>query len=348
MQTDVRFLNDLREDLVEAAWRESVTGRAQRPRRAGRLPRSRWVIVALGAVVLLVGAGVIGFVALSADDAYDMRALPGVTGATGATGASAWEVHDESAIPSPVPAQAHGEFGNLAGVEAGFAGSVLGPDTARIVKTAGITIVVPNGSFRERFAEASDVAERYGGFVESATTRERSGSITLRVEAGRFGDAMDDLRSLGDPQSVTVRGHDVTASYVDLEARLEIATARRDVLLDLMAQATTIEQTLRVQNALDDVQLRIEQIQGELTLLDDQTSMATIEATLREAGAPVELTQEEVQAPSLGSAWRHAIAGFFRALFAVFVGLGYLLPLALLAAVVFGIVLLIRRRRAAA
>jgi hypothetical protein len=119
-------------------------------------------------------------------------------------------------------------------------------------------------------------------------------------------------------------------------------------LLDLMERATTIEQTLRVQNALDDVQLRIEQIQGELNLLDDQTSMATIEATLREAGAPVELTQEEVEAPSVGSAWRHAIAGFFRALFAVFVGIGYLLPLALLAAVVVGIVLLVRRRRAAA
>jgi len=306
--------------------------------------------VALVAAVVLVAAGVTGFVALTADDAFEMRAAAGATGATGATGVASDEVRgqaggqDQWDVPTtPAPA----ELGNLSAHPA-TAEAVLGPDTARIVKTAGITIVVPNGSFEDRFAEASDVAERYGGFVESATTRERSGSITLRVEADRFGEAMDDLRALGDPRSVTVRGRDVTASYVDLEARLRIATARREVLFDLMEQATTIEQTLRVQNALDDVQLRIEQIQGQLDLLDDQTSKATIEVTIREAGAPVELTQEEVEAPSVGSAWRHAIAGFFRALFAVLVGFGYLLPIAVLAVAVWGIVLLVRRRRAAA
>lgn len=348
MQTDVRYLEELREDLVEAAWRESVTGREPKRGRA-RTPRRRGVVVALAAVVVLVAAGVTGYVALTADEGSEMRAA-GATGATGATGVASDAVRgqaggqDQAEAPTPAPA----ELGNLAGPNPATAEAVLGPDAARIVKTAAITMVVPNGSFEDRFAEASDVAERYGGFVESATTRERSGSITLRVEADRFGEAMDDLRALGDPQSVTVRGRDVTASYVDLEARLRIATARRDVLFDLMEQATTIEQTLRVQNALDDVQLRIEQIQGQLDLLDDQTSKATIEVTIRESGAPVELTQEEVEAPSVGSAWRHAIAGFFRAFFAVLVGFGYLLPIAVLAVAVWGIVLLVRRRRTAA
>jgi Domain of unknown function (DUF4349) len=355
MQTDIGFLEELREDLVEAAWRETMAGRGRRPKRVVNLPRSRGVVIALVAALVLVTAGATGIVAMRLGGGTETQAISGATGATGSGdaesivhGAPRAPFPGASASPMLSPLPASDQAAGYAPTVQALRGSILGPDTARIVKTASLSVVVPNGSFEQRFAEAADVADRYGGFVESATTRERAGTVTLRVDADRFGQAMDDLRALGEPKSQTVSGHDVTASYVDLQARLEIATARREVLLDLMSEAATIEQTLRVQNALDDVQLRIEQIQGELNLLNDQTAKATIELALREADAPVQLTQEQVRAPSVGSAWRHAVAGFFRAVFAVVVGLGYLLPIALAAAAVWGIVHLARRRRAAA
>jgi Domain of unknown function (DUF4349) len=55
-----------------------------------------------------------------------------------------------------------------------------------------------------------------------------------------------------------------------------------------MADAVSIEQTIRVQNALDETQLRIEQLQGQLRLLDDRTSLATIGLRLREQGVEPE------------------------------------------------------------
>jgi hypothetical protein len=91
-----------------------------------------------------------------------------------------------------------------------------------------------------------------------------------------------------------------------------------------MDEATTIEQTIRVLNALDETQLRIEQIQGELNLLDDRTSLATIRVSLQEEGAQPE---EDVERASLPNAVERSIAGFVGVIAAIVVGLGYLIPL---------------------
>jgi hypothetical protein len=345
MQAEIGYLVELREDLLEAAWRESLPAGRETRRRVPR-PRSRGWLVAAIAAGAIVAAAATGFVALRLTEHPVIEAVSG-----GAAHAANDERNPQSAVPRAMasPAPIGNEWAadlSRAGVDA----FIVGPgDLAKIVKTAGITVVVPNGTFQERFGQAADVADRYGGFIESSTTQgTRSGRLTIRVDAGSFGEAMDALRALGRVETQTVHGRDVTAQYVDLQGRLRISLARLDVLFGLMDKATTIEQTLRVQNALDDVQLRIEQLKGELKVLNDQTDKATIELSMRETSVPVQLTQEQVRAPSVGSAWRHSIAGFFRVVFAVVVGLGYLVPAGIVALVAWGVVRLVRRRRAVA
>jgi hypothetical protein len=101
---------------------------------------------------------------------------------------------------------------------------------------------------------------------------------------------------------------------------------------------------LRVQRALDQTQLEIEQILSRLRTLDRLTAMATIRVALREEGAEVAFTEDPARAPSLGAALRHAVAGFFRVVFAVIVGLGYVLPVAIAVAVVAVLGWLVLRR----
>ncbi len=62
MDTDIAFLQELEEDLLEAVWRETLG----RERLAGRGPRRvrhrrRWTWAAAGATVLLTVAGAIGY-----------------------------------------------------------------------------------------------------------------------------------------------------------------------------------------------------------------------------------------------------------------------------------------------
>jgi Domain of unknown function (DUF4349) len=369
MDATIGYVSQVREDLMDAAFR---TGRARPGARGGRrwLP-SRRVAVALASVLVFVAAGTLGWF-LNDTDGVDRiaaeRPASGATGATGATGGTPRERaiardHGQADAAMPAPAAAEGyTFGNLsertsmadeqAGGDAGFEApaveeSIAVRDPSRIIRTAQMTVEIPRDSFDEKFAEAQGVAEVNGGFVQTSTGAERSGTLTMRVPSKNFASAMDGLRALGDVKLEKIQGQDVTAEYVDLQGRLKIGEARLDVLFGLMEQAVSIEQTIRVQNALDDTQLRVENLQGQIKLLRDRTSFATIRALLREEGVKPK-TEVVVKNPSLPTAWDRAIAGFIGVIAGVVIGLGYLIPILVVATAVWFAVRLVRRRRAAA
>lgn len=317
METAIDYLNKVHGDLLDAVERERA-----RPRVAGRSRRtpSSGLVAAVAAV--LVSAGLIGLVVRSGgldDSASQAGATGGTAGAaTGATGAAGGHA------PRPGVGEDPGA-----------------PAPSRVIRTAQIALVVPRDAFDERFGDAVDVAEHHGGFVADSSTRSRSGSLTLRVPAEAFDEALRALRALGTVEVQSVHGKDVTADYVDLRARLRIARSRREVLLGLMNDATSIEQTIRVQNALDETQLRIEELQGQLRLLDDRTSLATIRLALREKGMQPEA---EVETASIPNAFARAAAGFVGVIAAIVIGFGYLVPLLAIGLLIWFVVVRLRRR----
>ena len=114
-----------------------------------------------------------------------------------------------------------------------------------------------------------------------------------------------------------------------------------------MAQATTIQETITVQNRLSAVELQVEQIQGQLNFIDDQVTEATVRVEIHEKdAAPVQQTSD-VENPSLGTAWDRSVQGFLNIVAAVVIGLGYLLPLGVLGLVVWLLTVVVRRRRGA-
>jgi hypothetical protein len=204
------------------------------------------------------------------------------------------------------------------------------------VKTASVSVVVEKEGFDHAFSEASTIAGRLGGFVESSSqggTRLRSGELVIRVPSQSFDAAMTELRRLGDVESQGFSAEDVSSRFVDLEARLRTWETQETVLLGLMRQATTVQATLQVQRELQEVQFRIEQIKGSLRLLEDQTDFSTINLSLREEGAAAHVDKAVAdERPSLAEAWERAINGFLGVLYATVVGLGYLIPITAIAA----------------
>lgn len=364
MPSEIRFLDDLRDDLMKAAWNQTLGRRHGRlrggaPRRPGRL-----LAIAAAVTAFLTLAGGIGFLA--------MGGLGDQLGGIGGGGGGAVEegrarpAEIEGGFEAAPPAPASDETlarldydsatvalgaAEQAAPGEGGAGGSGGPrstgvrppdDLSKIVRTAELSLVVENGSFKEAFADAVSVAERYGGYVENSNASGRAGSVRLRVPAGRFDAAIRDLRGLAiRVTGEQITGKEVTGQFVDLNARLDILRARRAVLFELMKDATTIDQTLRMQRELEDVQLSIEQIQGELKVLKNQVSKATIVVSMREQDAP-EPVRGEIEKPSLFAAWDRAVAGFLGVLAAVVVGLGYLVPIAVIVA---GLWLAYRRLR---
>ena len=194
-----------------------------------------------------------------------------------------------------------------------------------VIKTADLSVEVERDALGGALDAATSVAARYGGFVVSSTTggeEGRTGSLTLRVPSDRFEAALADLAGLGEVNRRRVAGQDVGQEFVDLEARLRNFEAQEAVLLRLFDDAVSIGDTIRVQNELSGVRLRIEEIQGRLRYLRDQTSFGTITVALAEEGADAPGTFDR--------AVDGAVDGFLAVAAGLVVALGYMLPLALL------------------
>ncbi len=224
-------------------------------------------------------------------------------------------------------------------------------DLSKIVRDGRIGIVVPDDGFGDAVGDLTFIAEQHGGFILSSDTQnDRSGTFVLRIPARRFDRALADVRALAfRVRFQQIRGDDVTAEFIDSQARLRILQARRALLFDLFQQADTTDEILRMSGQLDDVQLRIEQFQGRLRFLNDQVSESTLRVSMQERNAPKKVvTETEVDNPDLGSSFDLAVQGFLRIVGAVIVGLGYLIPLTVLGALVWVAIWLFRRRHVTA
>ena len=140
----------------------------------------------------------------------------------------------------------------------------------------------------------------------------------------------------------------MTAEFIDYQARLRILQTRKALLSDLLLDADTTDEILRLSGQIEDVQLQIEQIQGQLRFLNDQVAESTLRVSIQEQSAPAVAVQPAVDNPDLGSSFDLAVQGFLRIVGAVIVGLGYLIPITAIAAIVWMAVWFVRRRRATA
>lgn len=219
-------------------------------------------------------------------------------------------------------------------------------DLSKIIRDGQIAVTIDQGTFKAKAGSVAHIAAVNGGSILSSSAEGGdSGSFTIRVPAANFDRAMVQLTQLGSVDSSATQGQDVTAQYVDLKAHMKIYLSRRRVLFGLMDKATTIGQSLTLQNQLDQVQLKIDQITGQINYINKQVAESTIKVDLHEPGAATAQSPDTVDNPSLGHAWDRAVQGLLNVIAATLIGLGYLIPLLIIAGIVFAIVRLARRRR---
>ena len=168
-------------------------------------------------------------------------------------------------------------------------GSAAIPDGQRVIRSGRVTVLLKGGEFESKLDRLLTVViPSTGGFVSSsnATTeggRLRSGVVAFEVPSDRFQAAVDAVRQLGTVDGLAINGTDVSAEYVDLQARLKNQEAQRDAIAALMGRASTIQEILTVQQQLSRVQEEIERLQGRINYLEHNTSFASLTVSLREA-----------------------------------------------------------------
>lgn len=205
------------------------------------------------------------------------------------------------------------------------AGAAPPADSARIVKTGAVSLEVAKMQVGPTLDRLTSLAAAQGGYVASSTTSEGSatpaGSVRLRVPARAFEDTLKQVRGFGTVQSVSAAGRDVTATYVDLAARLRALRATRSTYLTLLSKAKTIGETLAVQQQVDGVQQQIEQLEGQRKVLADASDLATLDVRVAEKGTAVAVNPSRERS-GLELAFSRAFHGFARGIYAIIAASG--------------------------
>jgi hypothetical protein len=195
-------------------------------------------------------------------------------------------------------------------------------ESAKVVATGTVDLKVKKGSLQAVLADLTQLAGSYGGFV--ASTQAQYGNVTplsapsativLRVPEPLFGSAVSQAQRYGQATSVNSTSTDVTGQYVNLQARITAAQASLNQYLNILKQATTIPNILTVQNQIDSIQSNIEQMQGQLNVLDNETTYGTLTVSLTEPGPakprPKPKPKPTPKPSGIDNAWRDGVGGF--------------------------------------
>jgi Domain of unknown function (DUF4349) len=159
-----------------------------------------------------------------------------------------------------------------------------------IIKNGTMTLQV--AGIDAALASATQQIRALGGYASGS---DRSGdgesdqaTITFRIPAARWDDALTALRALG---TKVLAEHsttdDVTGQVVDLEARIKNLKATEQALQAIMDRATDIKDVLAVQDQLTTVRGQIEEMTGQQTHLVEQAAMSTLAVTFSLKPDPV-------------------------------------------------------------
>lgn len=92
-------------------------------------------------------------------------------------------------------------------------------------------------------------------------------------------------------------GQDVTDQYVDLQSQLVNLEATRDRIRGFLNQATNVDDALKINQQLSDVEGQIEQIQGKINYLSNRSAFSTITINLSPDLPPVVSTPTPIPTP---------------------------------------------------
>jgi hypothetical protein len=158
----------------------------------------------------------------------------------------------------------------------------------KIIRNANLTL--ETNSPEDAARQITATAGAKNGFVVTSDTQQhqsKSGSqnitvnMVLRVPSNQFESSLNEIRQTA--QRVVqekISGQDVTEEFIDLEARINAKKALESQFLEIMKQAKTVEDALKVQTELSEVRSEIERVQGRRKFLENQASYSTINITL--------------------------------------------------------------------
>ena len=224
------------------------------------------------------------------------------------------------------------------------------PENRKLIQT--VSLNVETEDLDAVLTQVDSRIAELGGYIEQSNVqngsaysgrRYRRASLTVRIPAKDLDAFIDKVGDITNIVSSQKSVEDVTLSYVATESRLKALQTEEARLLELLAQAETMDDLLTVESRLTDVRTELEQVSSALRVYDNQVDYATIHLDVDEVTEYTEVTEPETVWQRIGTGFKKSLKGvgsFFREAFVfVIVASPYLV---VIGAVAVGVTLIVR------
>ena len=157
-------------------------------------------------------------------------------------------------------------------------GAPLPQPDRKIVKNATITLEVQDVS--GALNQVTLLSSQYGGYVVSSRSwyvqDYPHAAYDFAVPVERFEEVLEQVRHLGKVLDEQTSGQDVTDQYVDLEARIRNQEATAERIRGFLDQTRTVDEALKVNQQLAQVEEQLEQLKGQRNALGQRAAFSTL------------------------------------------------------------------------
>lgn len=179
---------------------------------------------------------------------------------------------------APIPTAAAFEISNPSGDL-----TVIERSNRMIIKNADIRLMVKDTDVA--IDRATQIVGDAGGYIISSRVwyqdyygnNLKYATVTIGVPVDQFERTLVRLRDLAvRVVDEIAAGDDVTEQYVDLQSQLTNLEATRARIQEFLQDAKTLDEALRINQELANLEAQIEQIKGRMNYLNDRAAFSTI------------------------------------------------------------------------
>ena len=235
--------------------------------------------------------------------------------------------------------------------ESGTAETIIPPEQ-KLIRTLYI-----NAETRDMDALLTQVEAKInelGGYVEGREVHNgtsygggtyRNADLTIRIPAEKLNSFVSHMESASNVTSNRETTEDVTLNYIATESRIAALETEQTRLLELLAQAASMEDLLQIESRLTDVRAELEQVNSQLRLYDNLVDYSTIHLSVTEVLEYTEPVPDSVWA-RIGTGFKDSLKGLGNFFVEIFVFIVSNLPaLLVLAIIATAAVWLVKRRK---
>ncbi len=179
-----------------------------------------------------------------------------------------------------------------------------------------------------------------GGYIEYSSIRKDNADFIFRVPVEELDVFVNFTKNSGRVTYQSQQGKDVTIEYYDTQAELNALRVQEERLLELLNQAQTLDEILKLEEQLGTIRTRIEKLTTRLNELNNLVSFATIEVSLEEVDSV-----ETGFGALLKKTFKSSINAIITLAKYAIVVLVWLLPFLLPVVVIIVVVILIRKKK---